>query len=246
MFPISWEEYENHHGYLYSEQQLENRLLYGFYPDVLNNPGDEIPILRNLVSSYLYKDILSFADLRKPEVLDKLVQALALQVGSEVSYSELAQIVNVDKNTISKYIDILQKGYIIFRLGSFSRNIRNEIKTSNKIYFYDNGVRNMIVGNFSPLELRGDKDALWENFLISERVKQIEYKQSLARIYFWRTKQLQEVDFVEEESGKITGFEFKWKKKTNVRLPKSFTETYDAESRIIDVENFREFVVIKQ
>lgn len=246
LFPISWEEYENHHGYLYSEQQLENRLLYGFYPDVLNNPGDEIPILRNLVSSYLYKDILSFADLRKPEVLDKLVQALALQVGSEVSYSELAQIVNVDKNTISKYIDILQKGYIIFRLGSFSRNIRNEIKTSNKIYFYDNGVRNMIVGNFSPLELRGDKDALWENFLISERVKQIEYKQSLARIYFWRTKQLQEVDFVEEESGKITGFEFKWKKKTNVRLPKSFTETYDAESRIIDVENFREFVVIKQ
>lgn len=246
LFPISWEEYENHHGYLYSEQQLENRLLYGFYPDVLNNPGDEIPILRNLVSSYLYKDILSFADLRKPEVLDKLVQALALQLGSEVSYSELAQIVNVDKNTISKYIDILQKGYIIFRLGSFSRNIRNEIKTSNKIYFYDNGVRNMIVGNFSPLELRGDKDALWENFLISERVKQIEYKQSLARIYFWRTKQLQEVDFVEEESGKITGFEFKWKKKTNVRLPKSFTETYDAESRIIDVENFREFVVIKQ
>lgn len=246
LFPISWEEYENHHGYLYSEQQLENRLLYGFYPDVLNNPGDEIPILRNLVSSYLYKDILSFADLRKPEVLDKLVQALALQLGSEVSYSELAQIVNVDKNTISKYIDILQKGYIIFRLGSFSRNIRNEIKTSNKIYFYDNGVRNMIVGNFSPLELRGDKDALWENFLISERVKQIEYKQSLARIYFWRTKQLQEVDFVEEESNKITGFEFKWKKKTNVRLPKSFTETYDAESRIIDVENFREFVVIKQ
>jgi len=246
LFPISWEEYENHHGYLYSEQQLENRLLYGFYPDVLNNPGDEIPILRNLVSSYLYKDILSFADLRKPEVLDKLVQALALQVGSEVSYSELAQIVNVDKNTISKYIDILQKGYIIFRLGSFSRNIRNEIKTSNKIYFYDNGVRNMIVGNFSPLEIRSDKNALWENFLISERVKQIEYKQSLARIYFWRTKQLQEVDFVEEESNKITGFEFKWKKKTNVRLPKSFTETYDAESRIIDVENFREFVVIKQ
>ncbi|MCK9270715.1 MAG: ATP-binding protein [Bacteroidales bacterium] len=246
LFPISWEEYENHHGYLYSEQQLENRLLYGFYPDVLNNPGDEIPILRNLVSSYLYKDILSFADLRKPEVLDKLVQALALQLGSEVSYSELAQIVNVDKNTISKYIDILQKGYIIFRLGSFSRNIRNEIKTSNKIYFYDNGVRNMIVGNFSPLEIRSDKNALWENFLISERVKQIEYKQSLARIYFWRTKQLQEVDFVEEESNKITGFEFKWKKKTNVRLPKSFTETYDAESRIIDVENFREFVVIKQ
>ncbi len=245
LFPISWEEYEDHHGYLYAEQQLENRLLYGFYPDVLNNGGDEISVLRNLVNSYLYKDILSYADIRKPEVLDRLVQALALQVGSEVNYSELAQIVNVDKNTISKYIDILQKGYIIFKLGSFSRNIRNEIKTNKKIYFYDNGVRNMVIGNFNPIELRTDKGALWENFLISERIKQIEYKQSLARKYFWRTKQQQEVDFVEDNGGKIYGYEFKWNKKRNSRLPKTFTETYNAESRVIDKENFREFVLIK-
>lgn len=244
LFPISWEEYENHHGYLYAEQQLENRLLYGFYPDVLNNSGDEISILRNLVNSYLYKDILSFAEIRKPEVLDKLVQALALQVGNEVNYSELAQIVNVDKNTISKYIDILQKGYIIFKLGSFSRNVRNEIKTNKKIYFYDNGVRNMIIGNFDPLELRTDKGALWENFLISERVKQIEYKQSLARIFFWRTKQQQEVDFVEEIGGKISGYEFKWGNRKNIRLPKTFTNTYDATGKVIDKENFREFVLI--
>ena len=245
LFPISWEEYEKHHGYLYSEQQVENRLLYGFYPDVLNNPGDEINILRNLVNSYLYKDILSYSDIRKPEVLDKLVQALALQVGSEVNYSELAQIVNVDKNTISKYIDILQKGYIIFKLSSFSRNVRTEIKTNKKIYFYDNGVRNMVIGNFNPIELRIDKGALWENFLISERVKQIEYKQSLARTYFWRTKQQQEVDFVEENGGKIFGYEFKWKKKKNTKLPKTFTETYNAESNVIDKENFREFVILK-
>lgn len=184
LFPISWEEYENHHGFLYSEQQLENRLLYGFYPDVLNNVGDEINILRNLVNSYLYRDILSYSDIRKPEILDKLVQALALQVGSEVNYSELAQIVNGDKNTISKYIDILQKGYIVFKLGSFSRNVRNEIKTNKKIYFYDNEIRNMIIGNFNPINLRTDKGALWKNFLISERKKQIEYKQSLARIFF--------------------------------------------------------------
>lgn len=242
LFPISWDEYEAHHGYLYSEQQLENRLLYGFYPDVLNNTGDEISILRNLVNSYLYKDILSYAEIRKPEVLDKLVQALALQVGSEVNYSELAQIVNVDKNTVSKYIDILQKGYIIFKLGSFSRNVRNEIKTNKKIYFYDNGVRNMVIGNFNPLELRTDKGALWENFLISERVKQIHYKQSLARTYFWRTKQQQEVDFVEETGGEIVGYEFKWSKKKNARLPKTFTETYHAKSKMIDKENFREFV----
>jgi len=113
LYPISWEEYENHHGYIFSEQQLENRLLYGFYPDVLNNPGEEQSILKNLVNSYLYKDILAYSEIRKPEILDKLVQALALQVGSEVSYTELAQTVNVDKNTISKYIEILQKGYII-------------------------------------------------------------------------------------------------------------------------------------
>lgn len=245
LYPISWEEYENHHGYLFAEQNLENRLLYGFYPDVLNNAGDEVSILRNLVNSYLYKDILSFADIRKPEVLDKLVQALALQVGSEVNYSELAQIVNVDKNTIGKYIDILEKGYIIFKLNSFSRNVRNEIKTNKKIYFYDNGIRNMVIGNFNPIELRTDKGALWENFLISERIKQIEYKQSLARTYFWRTKQQQEVDFVEDNGGKISGFEFKWfNKKKNQKLPKTFTETYHADAKIIDKENFREFVIM--
>lgn len=245
LFPISWEEYENHHGFLYAEQSLEHRLLYGFYPDVLNHVGDEIGVLRNLVNSYLYKDILSYADIRKPEVLDKLVQALALQVGSEVNYSELAQMLNVDKNTVSKYIDILEKGYIIFKLSSFSRNLRNEIKTNKKIYFYDNGIRNMVIGNFNPIELRTDKGALWENFLISERMKQLEYKESLARPYFWRTKQQQEVDFVEEVGGNIFGFEFKWKKKNNRKLPKTFTEAYRAETKIIDKENFREFVIIE-
>ena len=245
LFPISWEEYENHHGYIHAEQDIENRLLYGFYPDVLNNAGDEISVLRNLVNSYLYKDILSFADIRKPEILEKLVQALALQIGSEVNYSELSQIVNVDKKTISKYIDILQKGYIIFKLGSFSRNVRNEIKTNKKIYFYDNGIRNMVIGDFNSLNLRLDKGALWENFLISERVKQREYKQSLAHFYFWRTKQQQEVDFVEENEGKIFGYEFKWNKKRKQKLPKTFTETYNAETSVIDRENFREFVIIK-
>ena len=244
LFPVSWEEFEDHHGYLYAEQDLENRLQYGFYPDVLNNKGDEVSILRNLVNSYLFKDILAFADIRKPEILDKLVQALALQTGSEVNYSELAQIVNVDKNTISKYIDILQKGYIVFKLNSFSRNVRNEIKMNKKIYFYDTGIRNMVIGNFNPLDLRTDKGALWENFLISERIKQIGYKQSLARPYFWRTTQQQEVDFVEEKGGKIYGYEFKWKKKKNQRLPKTFTEAYNAEAKVIDRENFREFVKI--
>ena len=244
LFPISWAEFENHHGYLHGEKQLETRLLYGFYPDVLNNPGEEISILRNLLNSYLYRDILAHSDLRKPEILDKLVQALALQVGNEVNYSELGQILSVDRNTVGRYIEILEKGYVIFKLGSFSRNVRNEIKTNKKIYFYDNGIRNMIIGNFDPLDIRTDKGALWENFLISERVKQNEYKESLARKYFWRTKQQQEVDFVEDVGGKIFGYEFKWSIKKSNKLPKTFTEAYKSENNVITRNNFREFVIL--
>jgi hypothetical protein len=244
LYPISWEEYEDHHGYVYAEQHLENRLVFGFYPDVLNHPGDEVSILRNLVSSYLYKDILAFADIRKPDILEKLLQALALQLGNEVNYNELAQLLNIDKNTVSKYIDILEKGYVIFKLGSFSRNLRNEIKTGKKIYFYDNGIRNMIIGNFHPPEIRTDKGALWENFLVSERIKQLEYKQSLARPYFWRTKQQREIDFVEENAGFVTGFEFKWQKRIKMDLPKAFINAYNANTMVIDRSNFRDFVVI--
>ena len=242
LFPISWGEYEDYHGYLISEQQLENRLLYGFYPEILNNPGEEVEYLKQLVNSYLYRDILAFSGIKKPEVLEKLVQALALQMGNEVSYNELAQTVGIDKNTVQNYIDILEKGYVLFRLSSYSKNLRSEIKRNQKIYFYDNGIRNMVIGNFSSLDLRKDKGALWENFLISERVKQLNYKQSLAKYYFWRTKQQQEVDFVEELNGNIIGYEFKWKAKKNTRLPITFTNAYDAESRIIDRSNFRDFV----
>ncbi len=245
LFPISWEEFEQKEGFVKSEQQIENRLLFGFYPEVLNNKGKERETLKNLVSSYLYRDILSFSEIRKPEILDNLLLALALQVGSEINYNELAQTIGVNKITIQKYIDILEKGYIIFRLNSFSRNLRNEIKRNRKIYFYDNGIRNMIIGNFNPLKLRTDVGALWENFLISERKKQNIYKETFARMYFWRTKQQQEIDFVEEKDGKIYGFEFKWKIKSKIKLPKTFTTTYNAETKIIDRKNFREFVTIK-
>ncbi|MBS9774633.1 MAG: ATP-binding protein [Tenacibaculum sp.] len=244
LFPISWEEYENKIGYIKSEQQLENRLLYGLYPEVLNNQGDEREVLKNLVNSYLYRDILAFSDIRKPEVLEKLLQALALQMGSEVNYNELSRLVGVNKITVQKYIDILEKGYVIFRLKSFSRNIRNEIKQNRKIYFYDNGIRNMIIGNFSSLDLRIDKGALWENFLVSERRKQNLYKNTFAKMHFWRTKQQQEIDFVEEKDGQITGFEFKWKDK-KVKISKTFKEAYNAEGIIIDRTNFRDFVCIK-
>ena len=174
----------------------------------------------------------------------KMVQALALQLGSEVNYSELGQILSVDRNTVDRYIQILEKGFVIFKLGSFSKNVRNEIKKNKKIYFFDNGIRNMIIGNFDPLDLRTDKGALWENFLISERVKQNEYKESLARKYFWRTKQQQEVDFVEDIGGCIYGYEFKWSDTKAKKLPKTFTEAYKSENKIITRKNFRDFVII--
>lgn len=244
MYPLSWEEYEDGMGYLKAKQSLDTRLNYGFYPDVVNYPGDEVEILKNLVDSYLYRDVLSYAEIRKPEVLSKLVQALALQIGSEVNYSELAQLIGISKNTVQRYIDILEKGYVIYQLSSYSRNVRNEIKKSKKVYFCDLGVRNMIIGDFSPIALRRDKGAIWENFLITERLKQNAYKMTLAKPYFWRSTQQQEVDYVEVKGLEVKGFEFKWNSKKKVRLPKTFVTGYNAETMVVHRDNFRDFVLI--
>ncbi len=243
LFPISWKELEEKEGFLEAKQQLKHRLIYGFYPEVLNSKGAEVEVLKELMSSYLYKDILALGGIRKPQFLEKLVKALALQLGSEVSYNELAQLVGVDKNTISNYIDLLEKGFVLFRLGSFSGNIRNEIKTNQKIYFYDVGIRNAAIGNFSAIENRSDVGGLWENFLIAERMKQIAYSGHIQSNYFWRTKQQQEIDWVEETGGEIKGFEFKWNPKAKVRIPQKFMETYHAEVKVYNSENFRDFIV---
>lgn len=243
LYPISWQELENHVGYIQAEQQLEDRLLYGFYPDVINNPGNEIEILKNLVDSYLYKDILAYANIRKSEVLEKLVLALALQIGKEVSYNELSQLIGIDKNTVNKYIDILEKGYVVFKLSTFSRNIRNEIKKNKKIYFYDVGVRNMIAGNFNNIHTRLDKGSLWENFLIAERIKLNSYKLRYAKPYFWKNKQQQEIDYVEDYNGSVYAYEFKWQQKRKVKTPKTFAQHYNTELTIIHRENFRDFVM---
>lgn len=241
LYPISWNEFENNVGYLKAEQQLELRIVYGMYPDVINNLGNETDILKQLTDSYLYKDILSYGGIRKPEVLEKLLRALAFQIGSEVSHNELAQLLSIDKKTVSNYIDLLCQAYVIFKLPSFSKNLRNEIKTNQKIYFYDTGLRNMIIGDLNPLEIRQDKGHLWENFLISERLKQNAYSNSLAKGYFWRTVQQQEIDYVEEKASTITGFEIKWNPKTKVKIPKTFEKTYETDVRVITRENFREF-----
>ena len=243
LFPITWEEFENKKGYLNSIQQLENRIIYGFYPEVLNKQGEEQAVLNQLINSYLYKDILEFSGIRKPEVLNKLLRALAFQIGNEVSYNELSKIVGIDKETISKYIQILEQGYVIFRLPAFSKNLRNEIKRNQKIYFYDTGIRNAIISTFTHLDFRQDKGVLWENFLIAERLKQNRYKETYAQMYFWRTKQQQEVDLVEIKNGKIAGFELKWKAKKTAKLPKTFINNYDVDAFIIDKDNFRDFIM---
>ncbi len=241
MFPISWNEFETNVGYMKAQQQLELRMLYGMYPDVINNFGNEYEILKNLVSSYLYKDILALTGIRKSDVLEKILQALALQVGSEVSYNEIAQLVGIDKNTVNNYINLLEKSYVIFKLNSFSRNARNEIKANRKIYFYDNGVRNMLIGNFNNLSLRQDKGALWENFMVAERMKLLSYENSNKRPYFWRTTQQQEIDYIEVDADEVNAFEIKWKVK-KAKLPKSFSDYYTGSFSVITAENFRDFL----
>lgn len=242
LYPISWQEFENHVGVLKATQQLPLRLVYGMYPEIIKNTGNEFGLLKQLTESYLFKDVLAYQAIRKPDVVKNLLKALAHQVGSEVSLRELSNLLSVDAKTVSSYINILEQAYVIFRLGSFSRNLRNEIKTNQKIYFYDNGILNTLKGNLNPLETRNDIGSLWENFLISERIKKNEYSQSLAEIYFWRTKQQQEIDFVENVGGKITGYEFKWNPTAKVKTPNSFINSYNADFQIISSDNFREFL----
>lgn len=242
LYPISWEELELSLGFVDAEKHLEHRLIFGMYPDVINYPDKPQVVLQQLSESYLYKDILSLAAIRKPELLERLLQALALQLGNEVSYNELAQLLQVDKATVMTYLDLLEKAFIIFRLRSFSRNLRNEIKNNRKIYFWDNGIRNVLIANFNRLELRQDKGALWENFLISERMKLLQYHQIIANSYFWRTTQQQEIDYIEERNGIIEAYEFKWKETRKIRTPENFHKTYRTSVQSISRENFRTFI----
>ena len=245
LFPFSTNELVNHTSMLEEMRLLKNRLVYGFYPDVVNNPGEEKEILTNIVNSYLYKDLFEFQDIRKSSVIEKLVQALALQVGSEVSFNELGNLLGIDTVTVQRYVDLLEKAYVIFHIRSFSRNVRNELKKSIKIYFYDNGVRNSVISNFSPVELRSDIGALWENFLISEKIKNNAYHNKHAKYYFWRTTQKQEIDFIEEVDQNLFAYEFKYNpKKVNSKCPVTFSNNYpNVPFDVITSENYMDFVV---
>ncbi|MBT3382878.1 MAG: ATP-binding protein [Prolixibacteraceae bacterium] len=244
LFPLSFSEMVKHHGFLEENRLIPIRLVYGYYPEIVSNPGNEKKILKQISDSYLYKDILMWERIKKPEKLIKLLQALSLQIGSEVSYNNLANLLEIDNQTVEKYIQLLEQTFIIFRLPAFSRNYRKELKRGRKIYFYDNGIRNALIANFNLPELRSDIGALWENFIISERLKYLKYNDIWANSYFWRTQDQQEIDYIEERDGVLHAFEIKWNPKKKPKLSKSFSKTYPQHDySIINLKNYEEFLM---
>ena len=244
LYPLSLKELADASSPLEERKLLERRMIFGLYPEVVVDPADAKRILMNLTNSYLYKDLFAYGGLRKSENLQKLVTALALQLGSEVSYTELSRTVGIDKATVENYIGLLEKCFVVFRLNSFSRNLRNEIQKGKKIYFYDNGIRNAIISNFAPIELRNDVGALWENLMVSERVKRNAYANDYAKAYFWRTHGQKEIDYIEELDGLIRAYEFKWSPKANVKSPEAFLTAYpNSTFEVITPENFWNFIL---
>lgn len=244
LYPISFSEYMDYTSRIEASRLLDTRILYGSYPEIIMNPGKEEEILLELVNSYLFKDILQLEGVRKSSQLNKLVQSIAFQIGNEVSYNELANMIgNISSETVERYLDLLEKSFIIYKLPGLHRNYRNELKKAKKYYFYDNGVRNAVINNFAPLELRIDKGALWENYLLAERIKTNHYNKYYVHSYFWRTRDQAEIDYVEDKDGYLHAFEFKWKKKKS-RFPKSFVETYPKHTtHTIHRENYLSFVL---
>ena len=244
MYPLTFGEMVQHTQFLDEVRMIPHRMVYGYYPEVVCTPGDERAILKELSDSYLYKDVLSLDSINKPDKLVRLLKALALQIGSQVSYNEIGTLIGLDSKTVERYVDILEKSFIVFRLGTFSRNLRNELKASRKIYFWDLGIRNAVIGNLAQIENRTDAGELWENFVIAERMKRNAYKGSFAQSYFWRTRQQHEIDYLEEEDGILYAFEFKWNlRKANVKCPESFKTAYpEAVYKVITPENIEEFL----
>lgn len=244
LLPFSWKELCNEYGLAKMLPRLPQLLVTGCYPEVIMEPGNAKEILTNVAGSYLYKDILDLSGIRKPELIVKLLQALAWQVGQEVSLNELSNTLGADKNTIGHYIDLLEKSFVVFRLNPLARNLRNEISTSRKIYFYDNGIRNTLINNYAPIEARDDIGSLWENFIMSERIKFLKYKPFYGASYFWRNKAKAEVDYVEETDGQFFAFEFKWNPAAKSKFPEAFLNAYNPmEKKIIHRDNFWEWLM---
>jgi predicted AAA+ superfamily ATPase len=243
LYPFSFAELADHQSEIVEKRLLKHRLVFGVYPEVVNNLGNEIEVLKLLSDSFLYRDLLMLENIKKPEKLVKLLQALAFQVGNEVSYNEIANLIGLDSKTVESYIQLLEKSFVVFRLHSFSRNLRNELKLSKKVYFYDNGIRNALISSFQILEGRQDIGALWENYLVSERKKRNQYKQFYGNSYFWRTKDKQELDYLEEIDGQINAYEFKWNDKRKHKISKTFINGYpDSKCNVIYSSNYDQFL----
>ncbi|MDQ8004589.1 MAG: ATP-binding protein [Pedobacter sp.] len=226
LLPFSYAELVEETDFLTEDRLLEQRLRYGSYPEVINDMPNAEEHLKLLADSYLYKDLFALEDVKKPLLFEKIVKALALQVGSEVNFSELAQLVKADQKTVERYIDLLEKTFVIFSLPAFSGNVRNEIKKGRKIYFYDTGIINAITRNFNSMSNRNDVGALFENYMISERIKYLHQNQIEAKCFFWRTTQQQEIDYIEQQGDKLFVVEFKWNENKKAKIPVTFTQAY--------------------
>jgi len=243
LLPVSTEELILHSGLMEMIEELPQRMIYGSYPEVIVEKQQAEEVLRHITQSYLYKDILALTGVRKPLVLDRLLKALAWQTGSQVSFQELSRTVGVDVKTVDRYITLLEQSFVIFSLTSFSRNLRNELIRSKKIYFYDNGIRNAIIQNFSPITLRNDIGALWENFLIAERIKFLHNHQLKVNSFFWRTHSQQEIDYIEEYNSVLNAFEFKFNPAKTAKISSAFLQAYHpTETKVIHSENFWEWL----
>ena len=246
LYPLSMEEIYPDKDFLKIQKELEQLLIFGSYPEIVKRKSfeEKIQLLRELSTSYLYKDILEFQQVKNPNIINKLLKALALQIGQEVSYNELSSLLEVDKSTIERYVDLLEKCFVIFRLSPYTQNKRKELSRLRKIYFYDLGVRNAIINNFNFLDSRDDIGRLFENFMIVERLKYREYHQIYADQYFWRTYDGSEVDLIEEKDGKLFGFEFKWNiNKKHSRKPLKWLEYKNSSFKVITRENILGFIV---
>jgi predicted AAA+ superfamily ATPase len=244
LFPISFNEMVQHTDWLIQKRTLQHYLVNGFYPEVLNEKGNEIAVLKDISESFLFKDVLNFEGIKKSNIIYRLTQMLAFRIGSEINYSSLATEIGINKLTVEKYITILEQNFIIFTLHSFSNNLDNELKKGKKIYFWDVGIRNALIKNFSPIELRNDVGALWENFVIVEKMKQNRYQNQHSEYYFWRTTQQQEIDLIEVNNQKILAYEIKYNPKQKAKFSKTFINNYKpTESKVINLDNFFEVVM---
>lgn len=245
LFPLAQMEISRIEQRFETDANLESRLIYGSYPEIVitNDNKQRELYLREIISSYLYKDILELEGIRHSNKLIRLLQLLAFQIGKEVSYNELGTQLGMSKNTVERYLDLLEKVFVVYKLSGFSRNLRKEVSKNHRYYFYDNGIRNAIIGNLNPLEMRDDTGTLWENYIIMERIKKQEYLQVVANNYFWRTYDQKEIDLIEEREGRLYGYEIKWKK-TKPRPPKDWLATYkNATYEVITRENYLEFII---